>query len=239
MTKVSPASPSMSPHTGPISRKKISPSPSRVPGAEGSGKFFKVLDPKRTRILCQPLCDPRRASVSLAIKRASSSSIPGSMARAICAIAALVFLRAPIRAAREKFVPVPSSSGVFINKRLRDSARPRVIGLRRGSIFVDSMVAGIDQQNSVRGVRHDSRRLARRNAYRVHAGELSTVEVRNFMLRQLQLANRAVVGISHQQIITVDRDSERMLQARVVEVSVDPTKVEESSADERDDLRIL
>ena len=38
------------------------------------------------------------------------------------------------------------------------------------------------------------------------------------MLRQLQLANRAVVGISHQQIITVDRDSERMLQARVVEV---------------------
>src|SRR5580693_8373878 len=101
------------------------------------------------------------------------------------------------------------------------------------------MVAGIDQQNSVRCVHHYSRRLARRNAYRVHTGELSAVEVHHFMFRQLQLANGAVVGISHQQIIAVDRDSERMLQARVVEVSVDPTKVEESSADERDDLRIL
>src|SRR5208282_3031303 len=102
-----------------------------------------------------------------------------------------------------------------------------------------SMVAGIDQQNSVRRVDHNSRRLAGRDAYRVHTGELSAVEVHYFMFRELQLANRAVIGVSHQQIIAVDRDSERMLQACRVEVSIDPTEVKESSADERDDLRIL
>src|SRR5271165_3368839 len=101
------------------------------------------------------------------------------------------------------------------------------------------MVAGINQQNSVRCVRHDSRRLAGWNAYRVHTGELSAVEIHYFMFPQLELANRAVVGVSHQQIIAVYRDSKRMLQACLLEVSIDPTKVKESGADERRDLRIL
>src|ERR1700733_7046791 len=115
-------------------------------------------------------------------------------------------------------------------------ACPRMIGLRRRPVLVDAMVSGIDEQYPVGPVGYDSGRFARRDAYGVMAGVLAAIEVRHLMLLQLELANRAVVGVGDQDAVAIDGDPKRMLQARGGKIAVNPSEVEQPFADQRHNL---
>ena len=62
---------------------------------------------------------------------------------------------------------------------------------------------------------------------------LPAVEVRDFVFGQFQFANRTVVGIGYQNPVAIDGDPKRMLQTCLAEVTVDPSEVEQSGADQR------
>ncbi len=101
------------------------------------------------------------------------------------------------------------------------------------------MIARIDQENSIGSGNDDPSRLAGRDAYRIDAGKSAAVEVLDLVRGQFQFANCTVVCIRYQNPVAIDRDSERMLQTCLREITVDPSELEESGANQGLDLRVV
>jgi hypothetical protein len=107
-----------------------------------------------------------------------------------------------------------------------------VIGLQRRPVFLDSVIAGVDQKDAVARRNRDAGRLACRVADRIDTSILSAIELRDGLAFQVDRAHAAVVRVGDQQPVAVGCNAERMLKAGGIEGAIGLAELEQAGADE-------
>src|SRR6185369_6385954 len=113
------------------------------------------------------------------------------------------------------------------------SPRPGVISLQRRAVFLDPVVACVDEQYAVARRNRDAGRLACRVADRIYTRILSAIELRNGLAFQVERPHAAVVRVGDQYPVAIGSDAERMLQSGGSERPIGLAEVEQAGSDER------